>query len=63
MVGKSMYNRFFAQAFETLRRNKCEEGDTINAFNYTISKDGLCPTLTTRPEGFKTAILVVVKKE
>src|SRR5699024_10485046 len=35
--------------------------DTINPFNKRVSsKDGVSPTLTTRPEGFKTAILPVV---
>lgn len=38
-----------------------EPGDTINAYNKTVDKSGLCPTLTTRPEGFKTAILPVVE--
>lgn len=52
--------RFFKQAFETLQENDCEEGDTIDAFNKKINKSGVCPTLTTRPEGFKTAILPVV---
>lgn len=54
--------RFFEQAFETLEENECEHGDTINAYNKTVNKSGLCPTLTTRPEGFKTAIIVVVKE-
>lgn len=37
-----------------------ERGDVIDAFNRRIIKSGISPTLTTRPEGFKTAILVVV---
>ena len=53
--------RFFKQALETFNRNECEEGDTIDAFNQRVNKSGYCPTLTTRPEGFKTAILPVVK--
>lgn len=52
--------RFYKQAFETLKENECEVGDTINAFNKKVNKSGVCPTLTTRPEGFKTAILPVV---
>ena len=52
--------RFYKQAFETLKENECEEGDTIDAFNKKVNKSGVCPTLTTRPEGFKTAILPVV---
>jgi DNA (cytosine-5)-methyltransferase 1 len=53
-------NRFFEQAFKTLRENEVKEGDTINAFNEQVDTSGLSPTLTTRPEGFKTAILPVV---
>lgn len=53
--------RFFKQALETFNNNDCEEGDTIDAFNRRVNKSGYCPTLTTRPEGFKTAILPVVK--
>lgn len=41
--------------------SQCGPGDTINAYNKTVDKSGLCPTLTTRPEGFKTAILPVVE--
>ena len=54
--------RFFKQALETFNNNDCEEGDTIDAFNRRVNKSGYCPTLTTRPEGFKTAILPVVKE-
>lgn len=52
--------RFYKQAFETLKENECEVGDTIDALNKKVNKSGVCPTLTTRPEGFKTAILPVV---
>ena len=52
--------RFYKQAFETLKENECEVGDTIDAFNKKVNKSGVCPTLTTRPEWFKTAILPVV---
>ena len=51
--------RFFKQAIETLNENDCEYGNTINAFNKYVDKSGYSPTLTTRPEGFKTAILPV----
>lgn len=54
--------RFFKQALETFNNNDCEEGDTIDAFNQRVNKSGYSPTLTTRPEGFKTAILPVVKE-
>lgn len=51
--------RFFKQALETLNENDCNSRDTINAFNKHVDKSGYSPTLTTRPEGFKTAILPV----
>lgn len=51
--------RFFKQALETLNENDCKPEDTINAFNKHVDKSGYSPTLTTRPEGFKTAILPV----
>lgn len=56
-----MQERFFKQAWETLYENleNMKEGYVINAFNKTVDRSGICPTLTTRPEGFKTAILVV----
>ena len=55
--------RFFKQAVETVLENEVEVGDTVDAFNKRINKSGLCPTITTRPEGFKTAILPIVKDE
>lgn len=51
--------RFFKQALETLNENDCKPEDTINAFNKHVDRSGYSPTLTTRPEGFKTAILPV----
>ena len=53
--------RFFRQALETLENGECEIGDTIDAFNGKVNKSGVSPTITTRPEGFKTAILPVVE--
>lgn len=57
---KEKEERFFKQAVETVLENDVEVGDTVDAFNKKINKSGVCPTLTTRPEGFKTAILPVV---
>ncbi|MBQ5590229.1 MAG: hypothetical protein IIU65_00955, partial [Clostridia bacterium] len=48
------------QAIETLEENECNPGDIVDAFNKRINRSGCSPTLTTRPEGFKTAILPVV---
>ena len=56
-----MNERFFKQAIESFEAyEEKERGDIIDAFNRRVIKSGICPTLTTRPEGFKTAILVVV---
>ena len=52
--------RFYQQAIDTLKENDCEPGDTIDAYNKRVNKDGVSPTITTRPDGFKTAILPVV---
>ena len=38
-------------------------GDVIVPFNYRKITDGVCPTLTTRPEGLKTMILIVEEVE
>ena len=51
--------RMTKQAYETLQENDCKAGDVINPFNKRVVNDGVCPTLTTRPEGFKTANLIV----
>lgn len=56
-----MSERFFRQAIETLNNNDCEPGDIIDAYNQKVIRGGVAPTITTRPEGFKTAILVVVE--
>lgn len=53
--------RFFKQAFETLAENDCSVGDTVDAYNKKVNSSGISPTITTRPEGFKTAILPVVE--
>lgn len=54
--------RFFRQALDTFENSDAEYGNTIDAFNKRVNKSGCCPTLTTRPEGFKTAILPVTNK-
>ena len=55
--------RFKESALKTFSENECKEGDTIDAFNQRVNDTGISPTITTRPEGFKTAILSVVKSE
>ena len=56
-----MNERFFRQALETLNNNDCKPGDIIDAYNQKVIRGGVPPTITTRPEGFKTAILVVAE--
>lgn len=53
--------RIYEQAIETIKRTNAKVGDIIIPFNYRKITDGICPTLTTRPEGLKTAILIVVE--
>lgn len=49
--------RFYNQAKETAKN--ADDGDIVDAFNCRVNKTGISPTVTTRPEGFKTAILPV----
>ena len=51
--------RFFDQAIKTAKDNNVENGDIIDSYNQRVEKSGISPTITTRPEGFKTAILPV----
>lgn len=53
--------RFYEQALKTLEQNDCKPGDIVQAFNEQVVKDGVCPTITTRPDGLKTSILPVVE--
>lgn len=55
-------NGFYEQAIKTAEENNAQEGDIIDAFNQRVLTDGISPTITTRPEGKKTAILPVVEK-
>lgn len=53
--------RMFFQAWKTvfLKFDELENKDTINPFNMNVNQKGFCPSLTTRPEGFKTCIAIV----
>ena len=55
-------NGFFKQAIETAEKGNAQPGDIIDAFNGKVLKDGISPTITTRPEGKKTAILPVTQQ-
>lgn len=61
LISKSEFGRMGIQAAETYNENKPIYGNTINPFNKTFDKSESSPTLTTRPEGFKTAIIVITK--
>lgn len=54
-------NGFFEAAEKTAKEGNAQPGDTIDAFNRTVNKSGIAPTVTTRPEGKKTAILPVTE--
>ena len=60
---KQIKERFFRQAYETLYDNlfMLNGHETMSAFNHSINDSGYCPTITTRCEGFKNAILVIIK--
>lgn len=55
-------NGFFVQAVETAVKNNAKPDDIIDAFNEKVIKSGVSPTITTRPEGKKTAILPMTAK-
>ena len=55
-------NEFYKQAIKTAEENNAQEGDIIDAFNQKVITNGISPTITTRPEGKKTAILPCVEK-
>lgn len=55
-------NGFYKQALKVVEENEVKEGDIVDAFNERVLTDGISPTVTTRPEGEKTAILPVVEK-
>lgn len=59
LESKQSLGRMGKQAAETYNDNSTKVGDTLNPFNKKVSGSGLSPTITTRPEGFKTAIIVV----
>lgn len=65
LVAKKPGERMSRQAIETFNESEQpkEHGDMIQAYNRQHLKDGICPTLTTRPEGFKTASLPIVESE
>lgn len=60
-IPEATENGFYKQAIQTFKSNDCKYGDTINAFNNYVDKSGNSPTITTRQEGKKTAILPITQ--
>lgn len=58
---KEEFGRIGKQATETFNDNlgSVKDGDVIEPYNHRLHTDGKTPTVTTRPEGLKTAILPV----
>lgn len=60
VVSKKEFGRMGEQAVETQNKLKLKHVETLNPWNKKqSSRDGVAPTLTTRPEGFKTTINVI----
>lgn len=55
--------RIVDQAWATVDKTNAKPGDIILPFQYRKIEDGICPTLTTRPEGLKTMILILEEGE
>src|SRR5690625_4622075 len=63
LEAKNPDERMSKQAIDTFNASEFpkEHGDIIHASRREHLKDGICPTLSTRPEGFKTAPLPIVE--
>ena len=58
---KEQFGRLGQQAVDTYNENisNIKSGDIIEPYNHRLHKNGKTPTVTTRPEGLKTAIVPV----
>lgn len=58
---KEQFGRLGQQAVDTYNDNisNVKSGDVIEPYNHRLHKNGKTPTVTTRPEGLKTAIVPV----
>lgn len=61
LVAKHKFGRLGEQAVETANNNKIEHGDCIEPYNKRVRSDKLSGTITTRPEGLKTAMIPVIE--
>ena len=55
--------RLYKQIMATIIFSKAQDKDLIQPYNFRNVGKVISPTLTTRPEGLKTAIFVTDKKE
>lgn len=63
MVEKIEICRLYKQILDTITQSKAKTGDLIQPYNLRNVGKTVSPTLTTRPEGLKTAIYVAVEKD
>ncbi len=61
LVSKPEFGRLGEQAVDTFNEHSIDikPGDAIEPYNHRVHTNGKTPTVTTRPEGLKTAILAV----
>ena len=59
MESKESFGRLGTQAVNAFNSSKSKDGDVVLPFHNRIDLSGICPTITTRPEGLKTAILPI----
>ena len=62
LTAKPEFGRMGQQAVDTVNEQGAKPGDTVNPYYKKVDSSGATPTLTTRPEGFKTAILPVTEQ-
>lgn len=62
LTAKPEFGRMGQQAVDIVNEQGAKPGDTVNPYYKKVDSSGATPTLTTRPEGFKTAILPVTEQ-
>ena len=59
LESKESFGRLGTQAVDAFNSSESKDGDVVLPFHNRIDSSGICPTITTRPEGLKTAILPI----
>lgn len=59
LESKESFGRLGNQAVNAFNSSESKDGDIVLPFHNKIDSSGICPTITTRPEGLKTAILPI----